>query len=806
MYFKKLAELNIGLKRLSDAIRIDNKLYLRDDEQVTCIMAEPDFTHVWTKKLDLGRPSGNHNFFQCLRGSSQAIVTTKEKEDVSLLALDPTDGRLLWEVSISPKKLADKGAPVVWENRVCIAIQQSKYVRFVVYHILTGERVAELNLPESSVSAFGIWALQCGSWVYGKEWGYEKSTCLLRFNLADESPVLEQVFTLPLSDLQTNGTDLYAFAADPFRIVWYDGQTALFKGECIPDNFTYDTIVPYSPHSQFVLVYSEEKRAICCLNLQEGTLHWRKDFEEDWDAIYSGKGTLNGWYLTIQYKGTEFKRACFFCHLNSGELEEVPEVIHSRSRLEPLVLTNDYYRDYDFYVPVAEKPTTDDPIRLLKWEDFGKEAEEIVLQKTPLQIQIENIQQMLATVHSEADYEAIFVAVETLFGVPLNPEVKEFIRVNESVDGYYRIDSFSRSLGSARTCGELFGEDIPFADSMFPAILIGGTPYGDYFWLDLEWGSVISLNHDDTFTEVALDIIEDNKPTTASGFTLDFSMKGNGFWLSELLAFTTAARHMKPYPSAGSDKEKEPFELVKWVWKAKRWPINTLPNHRFAQAEMFLWAVTQDALDSNDCKERVLELYNADCEALLTWLNQENESLDPTQAITTAPLNLTDKFVVCDPQRTEDLYYPWNNTSMPITPGQYAATIYKQNGLAHSIAIWFEKGKIASLKEYRNFSSIGFNGFNFFTKYVGIFDKTLVTNRLLTTLPAEKWSLLEEDTTDWIRYDVPQENTDEVPKNMLVFKVSPETGFCDSYWGYGEDRNLLCYVLNFRKVQPEPQK
>ncbi|MDJ1471073.1 hypothetical protein [Xanthocytophaga flava] len=806
MYFKKLAQLDLGLKRLSDAIRIDNTLYLRDDDQITCITAEPDFTHVWTKKLDLGRPSGNRNFFQCLRGSSQAIVTTKEKDrdaNVSLLALNPIDGRLLWEVPVSPKKLADKGAPVVWENRVCIAIQQDKHVQYVVYHIYTGEQLAELNLPESSVSALGIWTLQCGSWIYGKEWGYEKSTCLVRFNLADESPVLEQVSTLPMSDLQTNGTDLYAFASDPFRIVWYDGQTALLKGECIPVNFTSDTIeifLPYPPHAQFVLVYSKEERAICCLNLLEGTLQWRKDFEEDWDEIYSDKSTFNGWYLTIQYKGTAFKRACFFFHLDTGEMEEAPEKIHSRSGLEPLVLT-DKYSTYDFYLPVAEKPAVEGRVRLMKWEEFGKEAEKVALQKTPLEMQVENIQQMLATVHSEAEYEAIFAAVETLFGVTLAPEVKEFIRMNESIRGYYHIKSFSETLLSVYTCGELVGyNDFPFAESVFPGILIGGTPYGEDFWLDLEWGSVISLNHDATFYEVAYEIIKESKPTTASGFTLDFSMKGSGFWLSELLAFTSTARHLNPYSSVESDKE--PFELVKWVWKAKRWSINALPNHRFARGDMFLWTITTDALCSKDCKERVLELYNADCEALLTWLNQENESLDPAQAITTAPLYLTDKFVVCDPQRTEDLYFPWNNTSIPITPGQYAATIYKQNGLAHSIVIWFEKGKIASLKEYGNFSSIGFNGFNFFTKYVAIFDQTLVSNRLLTTLPAEKWSLLEEDTTDWIRYDVPQENTDTEPKNMLVFKVSPDTGFCDSYWGYGEDGNLLCYVLNFRKVQP----
>lgn len=100
-----------------------------------------------------------------------------------------------------------------------------------------------------------------------------------------------------------------------------------------------------------------------------------------------------------------------------------------------------------------------------------------------------------------------------------------------SINSFENIDTVELSYKELNDCN---------SDRTFPAICVGSDGLGTYFWVMLETADVISLNHDATFEEAAMDAEAD----TVEEFTQGFIELGSALKIDELLKLQESISHL----------------------------------------------------------------------------------------------------------------------------------------------------------------------------------------------------------------------------------------------------------------------
>ena len=182
------------------------------------------------------------------------------------------------------------------------------------------------------------------------------------------------------------------------------------------------------------------------------------------------------------------------------------------------------------------------------------------------------LDQAIKEFHQDGDKARFFEAIREFYGLDMvDPYAENYLCNPNEEKGIFKIDPFSKSWKAWTTCDKLFGR---FGDRRFPGICIGYDVSGVEFWLMLDYGQVITLHHDASFSEVAWEIETDD----FGSFLWEFISQGSVFYMDDLLALQRASRDLdKDAPDFGQKFLEATAKSLGWSIERLKRNIHSLP-------------------------------------------------------------------------------------------------------------------------------------------------------------------------------------------------------------------------------------
>lgn len=194
----------------------------------------------------------------------------------------------------------------------------------------------------------------------------------------------------------------------------------------------------------------------------------------------------------------------------------------------------------------------------------------------------------------DKDKKAFLKHVKAHFGInKIHKEVEPYLLGEVNTKGIFNIDAFTKAYPHVFTCDQLFGK---FGNETFPGIIIGGDTYGIEFWLILTTGKVISLHHDATFSEIAME----TEGKDVDDFVKKFGQAGSVFNITSLLEFQRL--------SGVLDKNADDFELrlMQVTAQSLGWSIKKLSENVNDLPMEHIYMLGRDFVDEGGLNDLIL--------------------------------------------------------------------------------------------------------------------------------------------------------------------------------------------------------
>ncbi len=148
------------------------------------------------------------------------------------------------------------------------------------------------------------------------------------------------------------------------------------------------------------------------------------------------------------------------------------------------------------------------------------------------------MEQAIRDFAATGDKKALLKAAKKHYGIKsVHKKAQPYLFNELDLAGTLSLAPFEKTWKNCRTYKDLFSR---FGDTLFPALCIGSDSYGVEFWLVLTTGTVISLHHDASFSEVAFDVNAANEVD----FVKKFAKAGSAFTIEQLAQFQQETRDL----------------------------------------------------------------------------------------------------------------------------------------------------------------------------------------------------------------------------------------------------------------------
>lgn len=492
-------------------------------------------------------------------------VDTKGKETGWIFGLEIATGSLRWKHPMPARPITTNIDPIWGENGKLFVLcneahafsDDKKPQFFQVIDIESGEILHDFKTGIPKVFSTSIQGLLGNELVI-----YDKSHPLISLDFSREALkthrlMEEDQFIPPHIPTQSHIQATYNQTDKTYRFF----RISLPSGEIlaelqVKDKANFPKAVHYLANGNISLEYTfsdEEQTVIRGYDGRDGKLLWEEIFDERDDIpgnrVVSQVVALKSWLL-VKYSVNYARRWGWFNE--SGEFHEGGKELF------------DFLFPADGYCIRYSSRNMMNEVAIFDPENAGGESLELDLSKvdfrpapmrdllagttqSPLQKALDDLEKAVVTAQKDPKKLGnLYKKMQRIFNCgPLAADTKAYIEATintEKLPGPLFFDGFSAAVKTAETFDKLMG--VGPDDQLFPGLLVASETYGQYFYLMLETGRVVSAHHDSLFPEYGSDawrkavkkVKKDKKPAAFCRYMEDYY---SGFSITDLMAWQT---------------------------------------------------------------------------------------------------------------------------------------------------------------------------------------------------------------------------------------------------------------------------